>query len=252
MNILTSPQTSYTTSPNPPSQLMTLPYNIWRKWSNQIKTSSWPSADLEPSCICIYTIWLCPVSMGGVSLFLSWLTLELLLWIPSLAFSRMLLLQLSPFLLHHCFSLCSESSPPAYKHFLASPVLLPFFSALIHSTNSWVVYRHPAPSFTFPSCSNWALPSSFSFDFDVAKSNSQASTAILLDCTAIFDMVSVLFFLKCLFSWLLWHSPFLVFLVFHCLLLCLFACSFTSDHKSKCWHGLPLYLVPRLNISSIY
>lgn len=154
---------------------MTLPYTILRKQKQSDKNIfffviSWPWAFLYPY---IYIIWLCPVAMGGVSLLLSKADKpsNFCFGFHPLPSQRCYYYNYLPSFITG-FSLCSESSPPAYKHFLASPVLLPFFPALIHSTNSWVVHRHLAPYFTFSSCSNWALPRSFPFDFYVAKSNS--------------------------------------------------------------------------------
>lgn len=179
MSILTAPPNSYTTSPNPPSQSITAPHTWLRKQKQSNRTIfifAISSPLRLPAAVFILSAFVllpqveCPCSYPKLT------NLPLVLGSPSLAFSRMLL-QFPRSLLHHgCLALfwiiptCIQTiSGISWPH-IPPQLLLPF-SLLWHSTHSWAVYRHPVPNFTFPSCRNRALPSPFSVDLYVAKSN---------------------------------------------------------------------------------
>lgn len=172
-------------TPTPP--LLILPLRIWlhlildwgkQKQSNRTIFLFAISSLLRlPAAVFILSAFVllprveCPCS------YLKLTNFPLVLGSPSLAFSRMLLLQFPRSLLHHgCLALfwiiptCIQTISGASWPYIPPQLLLPFFPALTHSTHSWVVYRHPV-HFTFPSCRNRALPSPFSFDLYVAKFN---------------------------------------------------------------------------------
>lgn len=140
MSILTAPPNSYATSPHPPSQSMTAPHTWLRKQKQSNRTififaiSSPPRLPAAVFILCAFVLLPrveCPCPYPKLT------NLPLVLGSPSLAFSRMLLLQFPRSLLHHgCLALfwiiptCIQTiSGISWPH-IPPQLLLPFSPAL--------------------------------------------------------------------------------------------------------------------------
>lgn len=99
-----------------------------------------------PASVFIFLAFVLLLWVEGPCSYPKLINFPLVLGIPSLSFSRMLLLHWYPSLLRHWFPLLFWIIPTCIQTFsciswphIPLHLLIPFFSALIHSTNSWVV-----------------------------------------------------------------------------------------------------------------